>query len=164
MTMAVCLIFDFVIFLILAINLCFGPPDTLIQVEISTTLSCLMFGFMFDILGRKQIFIMRVMVSSISTALIPFIPYKLVACLALVMSSVSLTIPVIPDLVKFNKRGLTYAYLGLLFAMAMLIVFVFIELELHNAIETKWIFLSVGIFGVVIDLTLCWGFQDSYKT
>jgi drug/metabolite transporter superfamily protein YnfA len=79
------------------------------------------------------------------------------------MSSVSLTVPFIPDLVKFNKRGLAYAYLGLLFTMALLIFFLIIELEVHEILEERWLFVCVGGTGVVADLMFCWGFSDSYK-
>lgn len=85
------------------------------------------------------------------------------ACLALVMCSVSLTVPFIPDLVKFNKRGLAYAYLGLLFTVAILLFFIIIELEVHTTFDIKWFFVSIGAVGVVADLVFCWGFSDSYK-
>ena len=139
-TMVVCFAFDFVIFMIMAINLNFGPQDILKEVEISLFISAIIFGFMFDILGRKQIFTMRVMICSLSTIAIPFIRYesifslpivKPVASLALVMSSASLTVPFIPDLVKFNKRGLTYAYVGVMFTFAMLLITFIIRLEYH---------------------------------
>lgn len=81
-----------------------------------------MFGFMFDILGRKQIFTMRVCVTSIATILVPYIKFFPITSLALVMSSVSLTVPFIPDLVSFSKRGLAYSYLGLIFAFAIVIM------------------------------------------
>ena len=81
-----------------------------------------MFGFMFDLLGRKQIFTMRVCVTSIATMLVPYIKFFPITSLALVMSSVSLTVPLIPDLVCFNKRGLAYSYMGLLFAIAIVVM------------------------------------------
>jgi hypothetical protein len=74
----------------------------------------------------------RLMVTSLATILIPFIKFFPLISLALVMSSVSLTVPFIPDLVKFPKRGLAYAYLGLLFVLAQLIVFGIVEVELHK--------------------------------
>ena len=79
------------------------------------------------------------------------------------MSSVSLTTPFIPDLVQFNKRGLAYAYLGLLFTFALLTVFFIIELEIHEHVEVQWIYMVTGTLGIVADMALCWWFADSYK-
>lgn len=38
------------------------------------------------------------------------------------MSSVSLTVPFITDFVSFHKRGVAYSYLGLLFALASVVM------------------------------------------
>lgn len=145
------------------INVNFGPQNYFHQIEIGLVLSCLFFGFMFDIVGRKQIFMMRLMVTSIATILVPFITFFPCICLALVMSSVSLTVPFIPDLVKFHKRGLAYAYLGIMFIFAILIVFGMIQLEFHRDFDIEWIFVGAGMLGISTDLLMCWGFNDNYK-
>lgn len=93
----------------------------------------------------------------------PFIHIEAIVCLALTMSSVSLTVPFIPDLIKFNKRGLAYAWLGTTFIVALVAVFFIIDIDLDKYINLKWIFFTAGVAGVVADLCLCWGFSDSYK-
>lgn len=118
---------------------------------------------MFDILGRKQIFTMRLLISSIATIASPFIHIEAIGCLALVMSSVSLTVPFIPDLIHFNKRGLAYAWLGTTFLIALVAVFFIIQSEIYKNGNLQFIFMGAGICGIVIDMIMCWGFSDSYK-
>lgn len=123
----------------------------------------MIFGFLFDFLGRKQIFIMRVFVSSIATIIIPFIKINAIGGLAIVMTSVSLTVPFIPDFVKKEKRGIAYAWLGLTFILSTIIVLLVFEFDVLQKVDLKWLFVTVGIFGIVIDIILCWGFSDKYK-
>ena len=136
MSVVTCFVYDFILFIILSINLIFHDESVLPRSEFCLIFSSLIFGFLFDILGRKQIFTMRVCVTSIATILVPYmklIPFRLInwfpiQSLALVMSSVSLTVPFIPDFIKFEKRGLTYCYTGLLFASAMITMYLLLHL------------------------------------
>jgi hypothetical protein len=41
---------------------------------------------------------------------------------AFVMSSVSLTVPVIADFVKYRRRGVAYGYMGLILAISLFII------------------------------------------
>ena len=45
------------------------------------------------------------------------------------MSSVSLTVPFIPDFVTFKKRGLAYGYMGFLFALATISVITILDFD-----------------------------------
>ena len=163
--------YDFVLFIILSINLIFHDDNILPRTEFCLIFSCLVFGFMFDLLGRKQIFTMRVCVTSISTILVPFlklVPFDLISMfpiqsLALVMSSVSLTVPFIPDFIKFEKRGLAYSYTGLLFALAMVGMYISLYFEVKKEFDIKWFFVVSGCLGLVIAVTFCWHFFDNYK-
>lgn len=38
------------------------------------------------------------------------------------MCSVSLTVPVIPDFVKYRRRGVAYGYMGLILAISMFVI------------------------------------------
>lgn len=96
--------------------------------------------------------------------LVPFITFFPMISLALVMSSVSLTVPFVPDVIKFEKRGLAYAYLGLVFISAILIIFGIIEIKLFYDINTNYIFIGAGILGITVDISMCWGFSDRFKT
>ncbi len=89
---------------------------------LSLIFSCLLFGFLFDIAGRKQIFTMRTCVTSISTILVPYITFFPIISLAVVMSTVSLTVPFVTDMVSYHKRGLAYSYLALTFVIAIVIM------------------------------------------
>lgn len=106
---------------------------------------------------------MRTAVSSISTILVPFIPMDAVSCLAMVMSSVSISIPFIPDLIAFDKRGVAYAWLGLVFIGALLTIFLIIEFNIPEMIELKWIYVSAGILGLATDLLICKDISDHFK-
>ncbi|CDW86857.1 UNKNOWN [Stylonychia lemnae] len=146
MTLVTCFVYDFVIFLILAINLNFGQQGLLQQTELSLAFSCLMFGFMFDLLGRKQIFTMRVCVTSIATMLVPYIKFFPITSLALVMSSVSLTVPYHVSKSLFKQYR-----------------FIFIQVEVHKDVNINMFFLIGGILGLVTAFTFCWHFFDIYK-
>ena len=93
--------------------------------------SCIYFGFLYDVLGRKNLFLMRLLFSSLLTMLVPFITFLPVIIIALVMTSVSLTVPFITDLVQYNKRGLAYSYLGILFISATAMVYFLIEFGIY---------------------------------
>ena len=109
--------------------------------------------------------------TSIATILVPFmklIPIPIfhifpIQSLALVMSSVSLTVPFIPDFIKFEKRGLAYSYTGLLLAMAMVGMYFLLDLEIHKQFDLKWFFVISGCCGIVVAMTFCRFFTDNYK-
>jgi hypothetical protein len=70
---------------------------------------------------------MRLLVTSCVTILAPFVTIIPLLPPAVVMGSVSLTVPFITDFVKYSKRGLAYAYLGVLFIFALSIVYLMLE-------------------------------------
>lgn len=94
---------------------------------------------------------------------LPFDGNDAFSSLALVMATVSLTLPIIPDMVKFRRRGLAYAWLGLVFAIALGVVLFLIRLEVHTVVEIKWIYVVTGLIGVVIDLVMCRKINDNFK-
>jgi MFS family permease len=161
--MLTCYIFDFIIFLQMVINILFGPQGYIAITELGLIGNAIWFGFVFDIMGRKNVFMMRLMICSISTILVPFITFFPMITNALIMGSVSLTIPFIADLVKYEKRGLAYAYLGVLFIIAMTIVYFMIEFGIHKYTDTKWIFVVSGFIGISFDIMMCWNFSDLYN-
>ena len=79
------------------------------------------------------------------------------------MSSVSLTVPFIPDLVKFNKRGLAYSIIGLLMSLAVVSMYICLSLNLHKDFNEAWFFVISGLTGIATALTFCWHFKDNYK-
>lgn len=129
--MMTCFIFDFVIFLMMVINLSFGPKGYLGTIELGMLTSCIYFGLLYDIIGRKQLFMMRLFMSSFTTILVPFITFLPMIVISLVMCSVSLTVPFVADFVQYNKRGLAYSYLGCLFTLATAMIYILIEFGLH---------------------------------
>lgn len=169
--MITCFVYDFVIFIILSINLIFHDENVLPRTEVSLIFSCIIFGFLFDMQGRKQIFTMRVCMTSIATILVPYmklIPFPIVhifpiQSLAFVMSSVSLTVPFIPDFIKFEKRGLAYSYTGLLLSLAMVVIYILMDLELDKTVDIQWFFVFSGCLGIAAAMTFCSFFTDNYK-
>jgi len=162
-TMVTCYVFDFIIFLMMVINLTFGPQGHIFEIEIGILTSALYFGVLYDVMGRKQLFMMRLFISSLATMLVPFITFLPIISFALVMCSVSLTVPFITDLVQYNKRGLAYSYLGCLFTVAIAMSYILIEFGIPEYINTDWIFIISGVIGLTIDIIMCWGFSDIYK-
>jgi MFS family permease len=140
MTMVTCWVYDVALFLIFSVNILFHDDDILVNTEISLLISCLLFGILFEIMGRKRIFTMRLCVTSICSLCIPFfkkIDYWMIniiptQTLAFVMCSVSLTVPFIPDFVKYRYRGLAYSYTGLLFAIALCAIQLVSDLDVQN--------------------------------
>jgi hypothetical protein len=88
---------------------------------------------------------------------------KAVAGLALVMSSVSITVPFIPDLVKFNKRGLAYAWLTVCFLITLIFVYGLLEMELHKVIDSMWLYVIIGLIGILTDIIMFGRFSDRFK-
>ena len=127
MSMYTCFMFDLALFLIFSVNMMYHNDDILPMMELSLLGSCFLFGFFFEIAGRKRVFTMRLLVTSVCSAFVPFIsriPWKIVQyipvqSLAFVMSSVSLTVPVISDFVKYRRRGVAYGYMGQLLALSL---------------------------------------------
>ena len=72
MTMISCLVYDVALFLIFAVNIMYHYEEILPLTELSLLLSCLLFGFLFEIVGRKRIFTMRLCVTSVASLFVPF--------------------------------------------------------------------------------------------
>lgn len=130
MTMIACFVYDLALFLMFAVNIVYHDDDALATTELSLVGNCLLFGCLFEIVGRKKIFTGRLCVTSYATLLVVFgkdIPIKFVQNLpfqsfAFVMCSVSISVPVISDFVKHKKRGLAYSYTAFLLAGALILV------------------------------------------
>lgn len=130
MSMYTCFMFDLALFLIFSVNIMYHDDNIFAMTELSLLGSCFLFGFMFEIAGRKKIFTMRLLVTSVASAFVPFImnihfwiiEYIPAQTFAFVMSSVSLTVPVIADFVKYRRRGVAYGYMGLILAFSMFII------------------------------------------
>jgi MFS family permease len=130
MSMYTCFMFDLALFLIFSVNIMYHDDDIFAMTELSLLGSCFLFGFMFEIVGRKKIFTMRLLVTSVASAFVPFImkiPVKIIQLIpaqtfAFVMSSVSLTVPIIADFVKYRRRGVAYGYMGLILAFSLFVI------------------------------------------
>lgn len=72
MTMVACFIYDLALFLIFAVNIIYHDDNILPATEFSLFGSCLLFGCLFEIVGRKKIFTARVCVTSIASMLVAF--------------------------------------------------------------------------------------------
>jgi MFS family permease len=127
MSMYTCFMFDLALFLIFSVNIMYHDDNIFAMTELSLLGSCFLFGFLFEIAGRKKIFTMRLLITSLASAFVPFyklidfwiIPVLPIQSLAFVMCSVSLTVPVISDFVKYRRRGVAYGYMGLILAISM---------------------------------------------
>ena len=137
MTMVACFIYDLALFLIFAVNILYHDNSILASTEISLVGSCLLFCCLFEIVGRKKIFTMRLCVTSIASLMVAFgpqLPIPFVKDLpfqsfAFVMCSVSISVPVISDFVKHKKRGLAYSYTGFLLAISLISVQLVLKLD-----------------------------------
>jgi MFS family permease len=81
MSMYTCFMFDLALFLIFSVNIMYHDDDIFAMTELSLLGSCFLFGFMFEIVGRKKIFTMRLLVTSVASAFVPFImkiPVKII--------------------------------------------------------------------------------------
>ena len=168
MTMVTCMVYDMCLFLIFATNTMYHDENILPATELSLLLSCLFFGLLFEIVGRKKIFTMRLCITSLASLLVPYskrIPFWVfeilpVQTLAFVMCSVSLTVPFIPDFVKNKYRGLAYGYLGLLLAFALVVILTIVELDYENTIDQEWFFVITSSIGLISAVTFCSFFKD----
>jgi MFS family permease len=130
--MIACLMYDLALFLIFSVNIMFADNNLdFAMTEFSLLLSCFIFGILFEIVGRKRIFTMRLLVTSLCSLFVPFIDdlankypifgYVPVQSLSFVMCSVSLTVPVVSDYVKYRRRGAAYGYMGIIFALSLVV-------------------------------------------
>ena len=72
MTMLTCLIYDLALFLIFSVNTIYHDESILTMTELSLLFSCLLFGLLFEIVGRKKVFTMRLCVTSIASLVVPY--------------------------------------------------------------------------------------------
>jgi len=148
MSMIACFMYDLALFLIFAVNIMFHD-NTLdfAMTELSLLVSCFIFGILFEIVGRKRIFTMRLIVTSVASLVVPFIDklaekiefvkYIPVQSLSFVMCSVSLTVPVISDYVKYRRRGVAYGYMGVIFAISVVAGILLDNLHVDDSIGGK---------------------------
>ena len=168
MTMVTCWVYDVALFLIFSVNILFHDDNILLNTELSLLASCILFGVLFEIMGRKKIFTMRLCVTSIASLCIPFfkkIDFWLInilpmQTLAFVMCSVSLTVPFIPDFVKYRYRGIAYSYTGLMFAIALVCIQLIMDMDIQNSYNEQWFFVVTASIGIVSALTFCSFFKD----
>jgi MFS family permease len=169
--MFTCFVYDLALFMIFSVNIINHQDDGFATTELSLLGSCVLFGFLFEIVGRKRIFTMRLIVTSIASLAVPFIkkiPWDLIQLipaqsLALVMCSVSLTVPVVSDFVKYRRRGLAYGYTGCLLAFSLIILLTILDFDVEKKIDPQWFFVATSTFGLVSALSLCWFFTDKRK-
>lgn len=168
MTMVACFIYDLALFLIFSVNILYHDNSILATTELSLIGSCLLFGILFEIGGRKKIFTGRLCVTSCASLLVAFgpqIPIPIVKQLpfqsfAFVMCSVSISVPVISDFVKHKKRGIAYSYTGLLLALALITVQLVYKFDKEETVQKEWFFIFTSSFGLISAVTLCSFFQD----
>jgi MFS family permease len=140
--------YDLALFLIFAVNIMFHDNNLdLAMTELSLLVSCFIFGILFEIVGRKRIFTMRLIVTSIASLSVPFVDklaekvsfvkYIPVQSLSFVMCSVSLTVPVISDYVKYRRRGVAYGYMGIIFAVSIVISIILSDFDVDKSIGGK---------------------------
>ena len=143
--MIACLSYDMALFLIFSVNLAFHEEDDLASTEFSLLISCLIFGCLFEIVGRKRVFTMRLCMTSLFSFMVAFadyitwpllsfvktIPFQ---TMAFIMCSVSISVPFIADFVKFKKRGLAYSYTALLLALALVFIMSIINFDADQSI------------------------------
>jgi MFS family permease len=73
MSMTACFMYDFALFLIFAVNILFHDKNLdFAMTELSLLVSCFIFGILFEIVGRKRIFTMRLIVTSVASLTVPF--------------------------------------------------------------------------------------------
>jgi hypothetical protein len=74
MSMISVFMYDFALFMIFAVNIMFHSDTNFASTELSLFGSCFFFGILFEIVGRKRIFTMRLIVTSIASLFVPFMP------------------------------------------------------------------------------------------
>jgi MFS family permease len=140
--------YDLALFLIFAVNIMFHDDNLdFALTELSLLVSCFIFGVLFEIVGRKRIFTMRLIVTSVASLSVPFIDklaekisfakYIPVQSLSFVMCSVSLTVPVISDYVKYRRRGAAYGFMGIIFALSIVAGILISDFDVENSIGGK---------------------------
>jgi MFS family permease len=173
MSMIACFMYDLALFLIFAVNIMFHDSKKLdfAMTELSLLVSCFIFGILFEIVGRKRIFTMRLIVTSVASLSVPFIDklaekiplvnYIPVQSLSFVMCSVSLTVPVISDFVKYRRRGVAYGYMGVIFAVSVVTAILLDDFHVDQTIGGKqWLYIGTSVFGIVVALSLCSFIKD----
>jgi MFS family permease len=92
---------------------------------------------------------------------IPFVNYIPVQSLSFVMCSVSLTVPVISDFVKYRRRGVAYGYMGIIFAISVVTGILLDEFHVDQTIGGKqWFYIGTSVFGIVVALSFCSFMKD----
>ena len=72
--MIACFMYDLALFLIFSVNIMFADNNLdFAMTEFSLLISCFIFGILFEIVGRKRIFTMRLLVTSLCSLFVPFI-------------------------------------------------------------------------------------------
>ncbi len=72
LSMVACLCYDMSLFLIFAVNITYHEDSELASTEFSLLISCLIFGCLFEIVGRKKVFTMRLCVTSCCSFMVAF--------------------------------------------------------------------------------------------
>lgn len=173
LSMVACLCYDMSLFLIFAVNITFHEDSELASTELSLLISCLFFGCLFEIVGRKKVFTMRLCVTSCCSFMVAFadkiwlpfdflnfireIPFQ---TMAFVMCSVSIAVPFIADFVKHKKRGLAYSYTASMLAFAILLIMSILNFDVDQKIEKEWFFGITSLLGLTSALSLCSFFED----
>lgn len=171
MSMISVFMYDFALFMIFAVNIMFHEDTDFASTELSLFGSCLLFGILFEIVGRKRIFTMRLLVTSVCSLFVPFLPiieksvpilgYVPVQSLSFVMCSVSLTVPVVSDFVKYRRRGVAYGYMGLILAIATVGMNLISTLNIDESKNGKeWLFVGTSVFGIIVALSFCSFMKD----
>ena len=73
MTMVACLVYDLALFSIFSVNIMYSENSGLVTTELSFFISCFIFGILFEFVGRKRIFTMRLCVTCIASIFVPYI-------------------------------------------------------------------------------------------
>jgi hypothetical protein len=77
------------------------------------------------------------------------------------MCSVSLTVPVISDYVKYRRRGVAYGYMGVIFAISVIAGILLDNFDVQDSIGgKKWLFIGTSAFGILTALTFCSFMKD----
>jgi MFS family permease len=172
MSMIACFMYDLALFLIFTVNILFHEGNLdFAMTELSLLVSCFIFGILFEIVGRKRIFTMRLIVTSVASLSVPFIDkiaekipfvnYIPVQSLSFVMCSVSLTVPVISDFVKYRRRGVAYGYMGMIFAISVVTGILLDDFHVDQSIGGKqWLYIGTSVFGIGVALSFCSFIKD----
>lgn len=175
MSMIACYSYDTVLFLIFAVNIAFHVEQDLSSIEFGLLISCVIFAFLFEIIGRRRIFTMRLLITSVFSFMVAFgwwfQQWWLLSWLeffnwqttAFTMCSVSLSVPFIADFVKFKKRGLAYSYTALDFTFCLVLILSIVNLDTDQRIEKEWFFGFTSVLGFVTAGTMFWFWSDKQE-